>query len=157
VTITLTRPRSSQTGAPAKGEIARGHEVHSISLRSRSPPAARLSRSGLCPPLSALFPTYGRLLLPDPQETGWLLKLAVYAAFRSLLLQGDLPQHLLHHLGKGPFTEAAYVYTRLLLEGEIPLRQTAGIRAMFQAAFQSAVGVKPQSPREMPSDQMLSM
>lgn len=105
----------------------------------------------------ALAVTHGRLLLPDVTQPGWLLTLAGYALFRILLLQGDLPQHVLHHIGKGPWAEAPYVYTALLLEGKVPLRQTGSIRAMFRLAFDSAVGVEPRPPRDMDLNDMLSM
>jgi fatty acid desaturase len=51
--------------------------------------------------------TFGRLLIPEPTVAGVLL-LPLYAVVRALWLQGDLNNHDLHHLGKGPWTEAAY-------------------------------------------------
>lgn len=85
--------------------------------------------------------TFARLLIPEATWGGVLL-LPLYALVRVLWLQGDLgPGHDLHHAygTKYPWTEAAYVRTRLLLEG-VPLRQTVSVRAMFRVAFDSAAG-----------------
>lgn len=85
--------------------------------------------------------TFGRLLLP---EADFLLlpRLAVYTVVRLLLLQFDLGSHDLHHLGEGPWTETAYVRTRLLLSGS-KIRQTLGLRAMCAAALISARTLPP--------------
>jgi hypothetical protein len=80
--------------------------------------------------------TFGRLLIPEAGFRG-LAMLPVYALVRALWLQADLQNHDLHHLGKGPWTGAPYVRTRLLMEGE-PLRQTVRVRDMFRVAFDAA-------------------
>jgi fatty acid desaturase len=110
---------------------------------------------GMKPADTATAVTYGRLLLP---ESGFWWKLPVYTLFRMILLSGDLPNHDLHHLGKGPWVDAPYTRTRLMLEGGTPLRQTGGLRAMFRLAFDSAKGgAVPRPPREMNGKQMLGM
>ena len=99
--------------------------------------------------------TYGRLLLP---VSGFWWKLPAYTLFRLTLLSGDLPNHDLHHLGKGPWVDAAYTRTRLILEGQIVLRQTGGLRSMFELAFDSAKGgPEARPPREMEGERMLGM
>jgi fatty acid desaturase len=84
--------------------------------------------------------TFGRLLLPEASYRGLAL-LPVYALVRLLWLQGDLVNHDLHHLWQGPWTEAPYVRTRLLLEG-FPLRQTINVRNMFRVAFDAAANTR---------------
>jgi len=103
--------------------------------------------------------TFGRLLLPDPAAPGLWWKLPAYTFFRLILLSGDLPNHDLHHLGRGPWVNAPYIRTRLILEGKIELRQTTSISAMFRLAFDSAKAGKapPRPPREMDSHRMLGM
>ncbi|MEP6716430.1 MAG: fatty acid desaturase [Terriglobia bacterium] len=90
--------------------------------------------------------TYGRLLLPAATALG-LLKLIPYVLVRAIWLQSDLNQHDLHHIGKGPWTEAAYIRARLILEG-VEIRQTNGARSMFRRAFDVAAnqGKRPPSP-----------
>jgi hypothetical protein len=100
--------------------------------------------------------TFGRLLIPEPSLKGVLL-LPLYAIVRALWLQGDLNNHDLHHLGRGPWTEAAYVRTRLILNG-VHVRQTNGVRAMFLAPF-DAGGVKPtpHAHRQLNDEHFLNM
>ena len=99
--------------------------------------------------------TFGRLLIPQPTVAG-VLHLPLYALVRALWLQGDLNNHDLHHLGKGPWTDAPYVRTRLLLEG-VPLRQTNGVRAMFQAAFDAAGRSGPHVEAHASDEDLLGM
>ena len=84
--------------------------------------------------------TYGRLLLPEASYRGLAL-LTVCGLVRVLWLQGDLVNHDLHHLWQGPWTEAPYVRTRLLLEGA-PIRQTINVRNMFRVAFEAAANTR---------------
>ena len=104
--------------------------------------------------------TYGRLLLPDPASRGLWLRLPLYALARLLLVTGDLINHDLHHVGRGPWADHAYIRTRLILEGRIALRQTVTLRGMFEAAFASALsggGGPAQPPRAMGGQRMLEM
>ncbi|MEZ5399795.1 MAG: fatty acid desaturase [Bryobacteraceae bacterium] len=116
---------------------------------------------GQAPMETSIAVTYGRLLLPDPGDhslPGLLAHLAVYAAFRFLLVTGDLVNHDLHHLAIGPWTHHPYVRNRLILEGRIPLRQTVSLQGTFRVAFDSARGTAdPQPPRNMDGGQMLGM
>lgn len=98
--------------------------------------------------------TYGRLLIPDANFCG-LLCLLGYALVRALWLQGDLNNHDLHHIGQGPWTEAPYVRTRLLMDG-VPLRQTIDVRAMFQVAFDAAAQPS-HSPDGISDEEILGM
>jgi hypothetical protein len=98
--------------------------------------------------------TFGRLLIPEASFRGAAM-LPVYALARALWLQGDLVNHDLHHLGKGPWTDAPYVRTRLLL-ADTPLRQTVTVRDMFRVAFDAA-GKKPARRAEMSDGSMLEM
>ena len=98
--------------------------------------------------------TYGRLLIPEASLRG-IAMLPVYALVRALWLQGDLVNHDLHHLGKGPWTDAPYVRTRLLLEG-MHLRQTVTVRDMFRVAFDAAGKTRPRRA-EMSGGSMLEM
>ncbi|HWZ45596.1 MAG TPA: fatty acid desaturase [Candidatus Saccharimonadales bacterium] len=104
----------------------------------------------------AIAVTFGRLLIPECTALG-LLCLCSYALVRVLWLQGDLNNHDVHHLGgKELWTDAAYVRTHLILSG-VPLRQTNGVRAMFQAVFHIDKSNSPQGPRQMSGDQILGM
>jgi hypothetical protein len=92
-------------------------------------------------------------MMPESSFIG-LLKLPFYALARMLWLQGDLPNHDLHHVGRGSWTEFPYVRTRLLLDC-LPLRQTVSLRAMFSLPMRNRnVG----SQRELPNrDHLLQM
>lgn len=94
--------------------------------------------------------SFGGLLLPAP---------AAYTLFRMGFLSGDLPNHDLRHFGRGRWMESPYTRIRFIQEGDISLRQTTGLRAMYQLVFASA---KPGPPtprpsREMDSNRMLGM
>jgi len=112
---------------------------------------------GANPVDTATAVTYGRLLLPDPARSGWWLRLLAYVPVRFLLLSGDLVNHDLHHIGRGPWTRHASIQTRLLRDGRIPIRQTASLRAGFAVAFRSARGVEPRPPRAMSRRRLLGM
>jgi hypothetical protein len=108
--------------------------------------------------------TYGRLLIPAPPSRsglGWIrfwLLLTGYVIVRLLLVSGDLGNHDLHHVGKGPWTEAAPLRARVILDRKISLVQTIDLRSMFCVAFQSARQVhNPLSIRKMDDEQMLGM
>ncbi len=117
----------------------------SLHLWGNRPPSAK-------PFEVATAVTFGRLLIPECTLFG-LLCLPAYALVRALWLQGDLNNHDLHHIGKGPWTEAPYVRSRLILEGLL-LRQTNGVRAMFNRAF-AAFHTKHHQPSSQISDEQI--
>lgn len=75
--------------------------------------------------------TFARLMIPQPTLEGLILHLPVYALAKVLFIQSDLPQHVLHHIGLGPWTEAPYVLTNALLNGR-HIQATTTLRAMFE-------------------------
>ena len=88
--------------------------------------------------------TFARLMIPEQPGVWGLLTLAVYGLAKVLFLQSDLAQHVLHHLGLGPWTEAPYVLTRELLKGRrIPI--TVSLRAMFEIPMANVT-----APRSIP-------
>jgi hypothetical protein len=111
--------------------------------------------------------TYGRLLLPAttaPLDRPVLLataamfaRLLMYGVVRFILLPGDLANHDLHHLGRGPWLRAAHTRAQLLKQGDIPLYQTASLRGMFTLAYCSATSTPPTPLGEISSDRLLQM
>jgi fatty acid desaturase len=111
--------------------------------------------------------TYGRLLLPATaallNQPGPVTTIAVaarllmYGIVKFILLPGDLANHDLHHLGRGPWLHATHIRAQLLTDGKLSLYQTASLRGMFALAYRSATLMQATPLREVPSDRLLQM
>lgn len=91
--------------------------------------------------------TFARLMIPTPTVKGILLHFPTYALAKAVFLQSDRQQHVLHHIGVGPWTEAPYRLTKALLEGH-PILVTTTLREMFELPMKVAAN----KPRSLPSD-----